>query len=90
MITRAEIKAAVRRMEGNKDAPPSPEVNEFNEPVDPREATRRWIYAVCKFYMEDMPISRIAQHSNCGEALVERVLEASLDKYLEYLEDRDG
>ena len=82
MITRSEIQAAVRIMEGNKETPP-PEVNEFREPVDPEEVTRRWLHAVCKFYMADMPISRIAHLSDCDEGLVERALEEHLEGYLE-------
>lgn len=88
MITRAEIQAAVRIVEGHKAAPP-PELNEFKEPIDPKEVTRRWVAEVCKFFMEDIPIPHIAQHSNCDEALVERMLDKHLGGYLESLEESD-
>ena len=86
MITRSEIQAAVKVMKGRNDTPSSA-ANEFKETYDPQEVTRRWVVAVCKFFMEDMPVSQIAQHSNCDEALVGRILEEHLEGYLEGLED---
>ncbi len=86
MITRSEIRAAVLAMEGRKDTPP-PETNEFREPIDPMEVARRWVGAVCKFYMDGMLISWIAQQSDCDEGLVERALEEHLESYLEVYPD---
>ena len=86
MITRSEIQAAIKVMKGRNETPSSA-VNEFKETYNPQEVTRRWVAEVCRFFMEDMPVSQIAQHSNCDEALVERILEEHLEGYLEGLED---
>lgn len=57
--------------------------NEFGDAIDIRDVTSRFILAVCKFFMQGMPVTQIAHYSNTSESAIEGVLDSFLADYLE-------